>query len=43
SKVTPVKEIVDMINHQRQFELQVKLKKTADEIDERQDQLMRIV
>jgi len=32
-----------MISHQRQFELQVKLMKTAEEIDERQEQLMRIV
>jgi flagellar basal-body rod protein FlgF len=32
-----------MISHQRQFELQVKLMKTAEEIDERQDQLLRIV
>jgi flagellar basal-body rod protein FlgF len=43
SNVNPVHEMVDMINHQRQFELQVKLMKTAEEIDERQDQLMRIV
>ena len=43
SIVNPVHEMVDMINHQRQFELQVKLMKTAEEIDERQDQLMRIV
>jgi flagellar basal-body rod protein FlgF len=43
SNVNPVHEMVDMINHQRQFELQVKLMKTAEEIDERQDQLLRIV
>ncbi|KGJ98490.1 flagellar basal body rod protein FlgF [Pseudoalteromonas sp. ND6B] len=43
SNVNPVHEMVDMISHQRQFELQVKLMKTAEEIDERQDQLMRIV
>lgn len=43
SNVNPVHEMVDMINHQRQFELQVKLMKTAEEIDERQEQLLRIV
>ncbi|MDC3214676.1 flagellar basal-body rod protein FlgF [Pseudoalteromonas distincta] len=43
SNVNPVHEMVDMISHQRQFELQVKLMKTAEEIDERQDQLLRIV
>ena len=43
SNVNPVHEMVDMISHQRQFELQVKLMKTAEEIDERQEQLMRIV
>lgn len=43
SNVNPVHEMVDMISHQRQFELQVKLMKTAEEIDQRQEQLMRIV
>ena len=43
SNVNPVHEMVDMISHQRQFELQVKLMKTAEELDERQDQLLRIV
>jgi flagellar basal-body rod protein FlgF len=43
SNVNPVHEMVDMISHQRQFELQVKLMKTAEEIDEKQDQLLRIV
>jgi len=43
SNVNPVHEMVDMISHQRQFELQVKLMKTAEEIDERQEQLLRIV
>jgi len=43
SNVNPVHEMVDMINHQRQFELQVKLMKTAEEIDETQEQLLRIV
>jgi flagellar basal-body rod protein FlgF len=43
SNVNPVHEMVDMISHQRQFELQVKLMKTAEEIDERQDQLLRVV
>ncbi|MGO2371055.1 flagellar basal body rod protein FlgF [Pseudoalteromonas sp. KG3] len=43
SNVNPVHEMVDMISHQRQFELQVKLMKTAEEIDERHTQLLRIV
>lgn len=43
SNVNPVHEMVDMISHQRQFELQVKLMKTAEDIDKTQDQLMRIV
>lgn len=43
SNVNPVHEMVDMISHQRQFELQLKLMKTAEEIDERQTQLLRIV
>lgn len=43
SNVNPVHEMVDMISHQRQFELQVKLMKTAEEIDQSQDQLLRIV
>ncbi len=43
SNVNPVHEMVDMIGHQRQFELQVKLMKTAEEIDERSDSLLRII
>ena len=43
SNVNPVHEMVDMISHQRQFELQVKLMKTAEEIDKTQDQLLRVV
>ena len=43
SNVNPVEEMVDMISHQRQFELQVKLMKTAEDLDRSQDQLMRIV
>ncbi|WP_404338843.1 flagellar basal body rod protein FlgF [Pseudoalteromonas mariniglutinosa] len=43
SNVNPVHEMVDMISNQRQFELQVKLMKTAEEIDERHNQLLRIV
>ncbi|WP_440055606.1 flagellar basal body rod protein FlgF [Pseudoalteromonas sp. T1lg65] len=43
SNVNPVHEMVDMINHQRQFEMQVKLMKTAEEIDERHTSLLRIV
>ena len=35
--------MVDMINHQRQFEMQIKLMKTAEEIDERHTSLLRIV
>lgn len=33
SNVNPVHEMVDMINHQRQFEMQIKLMKTAEEIE----------
>jgi len=43
SNVNPVHEMVDLISHQRQFELQLKLMKTAEEIDERHAQLLRIV
>ncbi|MBQ4848684.1 flagellar basal body rod protein FlgF [Pseudoalteromonas sp. MMG012] len=43
SNVNPVHEMVDMINHQRQFEMQMKLMKTAEEIDERHVSLLRIV
>lgn len=43
SNVNPVHEMVDMINHQRQFEMQMKLMKSAEEIDERHTSLLRIV
>ncbi|MEO2266939.1 flagellar basal body rod protein FlgF [Pseudoalteromonas sp. YIC-656] len=43
SNVNPVHEMVDMINHQRQFELQVKLMKTAEENDSRAESLLRII
>lgn len=43
SNVNPVHEMVDMISHQRQFELQVKLMKTAEENDQRAEALLRIV
>lgn len=42
SNVNPVDEMVGMISHQRQFELQIKMMKTAEEIDESQSSLMRI-
>ncbi len=42
SNVNPVHEMVGMIEHQRQFELQVKMMKTAEKIDESQSSLMRI-
>ncbi len=43
SNVNPVDEMVGMIHHQRQFELQVKMMKTAEENDQRHNQLLRIV
>lgn len=43
SNVNPVDEMVGMIEHQRQYELQVKMMKKAEEIDQSQDQLLRIV
>lgn len=43
SNVNPVHEMVDMISHQRQFELQVKLMKTAEENDQRAESLLRII
>ncbi|BBN81068.1 flagellar basal-body rod protein FlgF [Pseudoalteromonas sp. A25] len=43
SNVNPVHEMVDLINHQRQFEMQMKLMKTAEEIDERHVSLLRII
>lgn len=43
SNVNPVEEMVQMIAHQRQYELQIKMMKKAEEIDQSQDQLLRIV
>lgn len=43
SNVNPVEEMVGMISHQRQFELQVKMMKTAEKMDESQSSLLRIV
>ncbi|WP_105168814.1 flagellar basal body rod protein FlgF [Pseudoalteromonas sp. T1lg23B] len=43
SNVNPVHEMIDLINHQRQFEMQMKLMKTAEEMDERHVTLLRIV
>ncbi|QYJ79875.1 flagellar basal-body rod protein FlgF [Shewanella acanthi] len=42
SNVNPVDEMVSMINIQRQFELQVKMMKTAEENDRASASLMRI-
>jgi flagellar basal-body rod protein FlgF len=35
--------MTDLINHQRQFEMQMKLMKSAEEMDEKHVQLLRIV
>ena len=43
SNVNPVHEMTDMINHQRQFEMQMKLMKKAEEMDQKHVQLLRIV
>ncbi len=43
SNVNPVSEMVGMIEHQRQYELQIKMMKKAEEVDQSQDQLLRIV
>lgn len=43
SNVNPMEEMVNMISHQRQYELQVKMMKKAEEIDQSQDTLLRIV
>jgi flagellar basal-body rod protein FlgF len=43
SNVNPINEMVQMISHQRQYELQIKMMKKAEEIDSSQDQLLRIV
>jgi flagellar basal-body rod protein FlgF len=43
SNVNPIEEMTAMISHQRQYEMQIKMMKTAEEIDQRQDQLLRVV
>lgn len=43
SNVNPVEELVSMITLQRQYELQVKMMKKADELDRRGNMLMRII
>ena len=42
SNVNPVDEMVSLIDLQRQFELQVKMMKTAEENDRASSSLMRI-
>lgn len=43
SNVNPVDEMVQMISHQRHYEMQIKMMTKAEEIDKSQDQLLRIV
>jgi len=42
SNVNSVSEMVDLITLQRQFDMQVKMMKTAEEIDTSQDRLLRL-
>ena len=42
SNVNPVSEMVDLMSLQRQFDMQVKMMKTAEEIDGASDSLLRI-
>ena len=42
SNVNSVSEMVDLISLQRQFDMQVKMMKTAEEIDTSQDRLLRL-
>ncbi|NRA61570.1 MAG: flagellar basal body rod protein FlgF, partial [Psychrobium sp.] len=42
SNVNSVSEMVDLISLQRQFDMQVKMMKTAEEIDASQDRLLRM-
>ena len=42
SNVNTISEMVDLINLQRQFDTQVKMMKTAEEIDQSQDRLLRL-
>ena len=43
SNVNPVEEMVNMINLQRHYEMQIKLMKQAKELDTRGNQLLRII
>ncbi|MFQ3236939.1 MAG: flagellar basal-body rod protein FlgF [Paraglaciecola sp.] len=43
SNVNPVAEMVDMISLQRHYEMQVKLMKSASDLDSRGNQLLRII
>ncbi|MDP4944812.1 MAG: flagellar biosynthesis protein FlgF, partial [Alishewanella sp.] len=43
SNVNAVGEMTTMISLQRQFELQVKMMKQAEQMDQQQNQLLRIV
>jgi len=43
SNVNAVAEMTYMINLQRQYELQVKMMKTAEDMDRQQNQLLRII
>ena len=43
SNVNAVGEMTYMISLQRQFELQVKMMKSAEDMDRQQDQLLRII
>ena len=43
SNVNPVQEMVSMISLQRHYEMQVKLMKQAERLDQRGNQLLRII
>ncbi|GAC20856.1 flagellar basal body rod protein FlgF [Paraglaciecola arctica] len=43
SNVNPVEEMVNMINLQRHYEMQVKMMKQAEDLDTRGNQLLRII
>lgn len=43
SNVNPVEEMVNMISLQRHYEMQVKLMKQAEQIDQRGNQLLRLI
>ncbi|MDP5039719.1 MAG: hypothetical protein NWQ26_02460, partial [Paraglaciecola sp.] len=43
SNVNPVEEMVNMINLQRHYEMQVKLMKQAEDLDMRGNQLLRLI